>query len=182
VIEELGERLKEGASESGALKKETQALERAIRGKDGEREAILRLYRRQRIDDATLDQQLDQIEKERTGLSEAHQNIQGRILAAEESETQVHSAEALLKRLHERLDEPLTWDVKRELVETLVEGIRVDTLIEGTNREAVVTVNYRFGAPEAHSSLVTSIGMGSLPPPDNRDPGQPDSAQAEGTE
>jgi hypothetical protein len=38
------------------------------------------------------------------------------------SGTRLRSAEALLAQLNERLDAPLTWELKRELVETLVEA------------------------------------------------------------
>jgi ribosome-binding factor A len=59
-----------------------------------------------------------------------------------------------LQRLSEQLAQPLTWEVKRELVEALVEEVRVDTVEDDRGRkEAKVTVTYRFGPS-------TAIGMG----------------------
>jgi hypothetical protein len=42
----------------------------------------------------------------------------------------ISSAEALLEKLRKRLDEPISWNVKRRLVEVLVASVRVDTVEE----------------------------------------------------
>jgi hypothetical protein len=51
---------------------------------------------------------------------------------------------ALLTRLRERLDQPLTYERKRQLVELLVSGIRIETIRTAQKRENIVTVTYRF--------------------------------------
>ncbi len=56
----------------------------------------------------------------------------------------LESAEALLTRLRKRLDQPLTFERKRQLVELLVGGIRIETIRNGAQRENVVTVTHRF--------------------------------------
>ena len=40
----------------------------------------------------------------------------------------LENAEALLTRLRARLDQPLTYEQKRQLVELLVGGIRIETI------------------------------------------------------
>jgi len=49
----------------------------------------------------------------------------------------------LLEKLRGRLDQGLSWEVKRQLVEALVGGIRIDTCEEDSKRCASVTVTYR---------------------------------------
>ncbi|MBU1947247.1 MAG: hypothetical protein KJ927_00860, partial [Candidatus Eisenbacteria bacterium] len=59
-----------------------------------------------------------------------------------------------LSELNGRLDGTLTWELKREIVETLVEGIIVET-VEKKNgkKEAIVHVTYCFDKP---NSLLTN--------------------------
>jgi hypothetical protein len=50
----------------------------------------------------------------------------------------------MLEKLRDKLDAGLTWELKRQLVEVLVDGITVDTIGTEKSREAVVNVRYRF--------------------------------------
>ncbi len=54
------------------------------------------------------------------------------------------SVPAMLEALREKLDAGITWELKRQLVEVLVDGITVDTVEAGKRREAVVNVRYKF--------------------------------------
>lgn len=103
---------------------------------------MLGLFRKRRIDEAALDSQLDEIEAEeeslRTRLAVARSPE-----PAQEAEA-LASVPALLEKLREKLDAGITWELKRQLVEVLVDGITVDTIDVGNRREAVVNVRYRF--------------------------------------
>ena len=82
------------------------------------------------------------------------QDVQECLRCLQEKEDGLRSANELLRRLSQQLEESLTWEVKRELVEALVEVIRVDTIEDSKRKkEAKVTVTYRFGPS-------TAIGMG----------------------
>jgi len=50
----------------------------------------------------------------------------------------------MLARLGGKLDEGISWELKRQLVEVLVDGISIDTVEAGNRREAVVNVRYKF--------------------------------------
>jgi hypothetical protein len=89
------------------------------------------------------------VEKERRDLTEALEAARERVGCVQAVTSQIDSEEALLKELNGRLDEPITWELKRELVETLVEGIRVDTVNENGRKEAVVHVTYNFDPPQS---------------------------------
>lgn len=61
-----------------------------------------------------------------------------------------------LEKLREKLDEGVTRELKRQLVEVLVDGISVETVGSGTAKQAIVNVRYRFV-----SSLNTCTDTGS---------------------
>src|SRR5207249_8184804 len=82
--------------------------------------------------------------------------------AGDRAEAELATARDFLKELNGCLDEPLTWEVKRKLVETLVEGIRVETVGEGAQRDSHVTVTYRFSVPD--DSIATHTGVGGASP------------------
>jgi hypothetical protein len=50
----------------------------------------------------------------------------------------------MLEKLREKLDAGVTWDVKRQLVEVLVDGVTVETTGDEKSRQAIVNVRYRF--------------------------------------
>src|SRR5437870_1854944 len=54
----------------------------------------------------------------------------------------------IIEGLHRRLDGPLTEEVKRQLIETLVDGILVETIGERDELESRVTVTNRFDTPD----------------------------------
>ena len=114
----------------------------------------MNLYRRGRLSDAELDTQMDEIGKEETGLEAQIAELRGQIAAAESIGTTILSAEALLSQLRNRLDEPISWDSKRRLIEILVAGIRVDTVEEHGVKQAKISVTYRFSQPDQPLPLV----------------------------
>jgi hypothetical protein len=60
----------------------------------------------------------------------------------------------LLEQLRRRLDEPISWELKRRLVEVLVTAIRVDTFEEHGVKQTKTTVTYRFSQPDQAMPLV----------------------------
>ena len=82
---------------------------------------MLGLFRKGRIDEAALDSQLDEIEAEERSLR-ARLEMANKSSRAQEMEA-LATVEALLNRLREKLDEGVSWELKRQLVEVLVDGI-----------------------------------------------------------
>jgi hypothetical protein len=77
------------------------------------------------------------------------ESLRTRLAAARSPEPEQEAAAlasvpAMLEKLREKLDAGITWDLRRQLVEVLVDGIRIDTVDAGNRREAVVNVRYRF--------------------------------------
>jgi hypothetical protein len=87
---------------------------------------------------------------QRFGVAE----LRGKIAGVDSIGATVDSARALLKQLRKRLDEPVSWELKRRLVEVLVAGIRVDTFEEHGVKQTKTTVSYRFSQPDQAMPLV----------------------------
>ena len=146
VLARLAERQDNQREETVSLQRQIDAVQRRLDGFTQERDKVLTQYRRGRIDDATLDRQLDLIRAEEEGSHGALRVLQQRAKGAEGAADQLSSAQALLNELHHRLAEEVTWNTKRRLIETLVQSIRVHTRTEHGEQRIQVEVVYRFSS------------------------------------
>ncbi len=147
VLELLIEQMNERGDEGVHLQEELAHLQQSLQTKNREKDTVITLFRRGRIDEQTLDSQLDQVSQEESGLLKQIERLQGLLQNTRSMETLLHSVEAMLQNLCRRLEEPLTWELKRQLIEVLIERILVRTLEnEQGKKEARITVVYRFGA------------------------------------
>src|SRR6266705_449487 len=94
--------------------------------KTNERDKVIGLFRRGRISNEAVDKQLDEIAKEESSLGNQIDTISRKLRGINADE--LVSAEALLRKLSRRLEVPTSWDVKRQMMETLIGGIRIDTI------------------------------------------------------
>jgi hypothetical protein len=104
-------------------------------------------FRRGKLDASTLDQQLDHVEREREQLAGELERLQESLRGMRSTEEQLGSAEKLLQELNGRLDNGLDFELKRQIVQTLVEEVRVDTAVEDGVKLAYVHVTYLFEEP-----------------------------------
>jgi site-specific DNA recombinase len=146
ILERLRRRLELDGDDQRRREKDLQRLRGVLERKSGERDRILALFRRGRIDETTLDKQMDEIEGEAVGLR-AEIDMEARALSCADRREQLSSAEALLANLRKRLDEPIAPDLKRRIVETLVENVRADTVECWGVQQSKITVTYRFAQP-----------------------------------
>jgi site-specific DNA recombinase len=154
VLERLQGRLEADAKGSDQIREQITRLEGLIAQKANERSRVVGLYRRGRLTDADVDSQMEEIAKEVTALEAHASELRGKIASADSIGATINSAEALLARLRKRLDEPISWELKRRLVEVLVAGIRVDTVEDCGVKQAEITVSYRFSQPDQPMPLI----------------------------
>ena len=148
MLEQLHARLESDAQGSDQTRKQVARLEGLLGQKTAERSRVVGLYRRGRLTEVDLDAQMDEIAKEETALNTQLGELRGRIAGADSIATTVNSAEALLVKLRRRLEEPVSWEIKRRLIEILVAGVRVDTIEECGVKQSRTTVTYRFSEPD----------------------------------
>jgi site-specific DNA recombinase len=144
VIMRLQARLRDQASDVGKDRARLHRLQGLLTAKGSERSKVVGLFRKGRLNDSELDQQLSEIDREAGGLAAQIEELERKLGDAGASEAALESTEALLTRLRKRLDESLTWGQKRQLVELLVGGIRIETIRGGPKPQNIVTVTYRF--------------------------------------
>ena len=114
---------------------------------------MLGLFRRGRIDDVTLDGQLDLIDREATSLQEEIE-VLTRALSSEDRIAQLRSAESLLATLRARLDSPIPPELKRRIVEILVAKIEAHTVERWGIQQSEIKIIYRFNQPDEPAPLV----------------------------
>ena len=139
VLQQLHARLDSDAKGSDQTRKQVARLEGLLAQKATERNRVVGLYRRGRLNDAELDAQMDEIGKEETALEAQIAELGGRIAGADSIAGNISSAQALLAKLRKRLDEPVAWEQKRRLIEVIVAGVRVDTVEEGGVKQTRTT-------------------------------------------
>ena len=164
VLEQLHARLESDAKGSDQNRRQVARLEGLLAQKAAERSRVVGLFRRGRLTDADLDAQMDEIGKEETALEAQVAELGGRIAGADSIAASLGSAQALLEKLRKRLDEPVSWELKRRLIEVLVAGVRVDTVEECGVKQTKTTVTYRFSQPDQPMPLVLpqSYSSGSV--------------------
>jgi transcriptional regulator with XRE-family HTH domain/DNA-binding transcriptional MerR regulator len=145
VLAQIQERLEADVKDTGKVHDRLKRLEGLLEQKAAERNRVVGLYRRGRLTDAALDAQMDEIGKEEDALNAQIDELRGQLRGEDSVATAVDSAEALLTKLRTRLDQPVSWERKRQLIEVLVAGIEVETVETCGVKQARTTVTYRFG-------------------------------------
>jgi site-specific DNA recombinase len=146
VVEQLRARMRNDADDMVQDHQRLIRLRGLLEGKDRERNNVVGLYRKVMLNDAEFARQLDEIDKEGAGLACQIEELESKQGGVASNAAAVENVETLLTRLRERLDQPMTYERKRQLVELLVGGIRIDTIRTAEKRENVVTVTYRFAS------------------------------------
>jgi site-specific DNA recombinase len=149
VLDELHRRMSGKQQTFTQGRGQIDQLEQALKTKADERGRMLALYRRGRIDDATLDAQLNQIQSEEAELRALVADAEHNAEHASNDMLRLNSARDLLDQLQIRLEQGISWEVKRRLVEVLVGDIRVNTIEAAGRKQAEIVVNYRFDSPVA---------------------------------
>ncbi len=151
VLDLLAAQMQVQEGETERLRGELAKREQALGDLDGEKDKVIALYRKGRIDESDLDRQLDQVQQDKAGARAELADLRERLRSVREKEEGLRGAQGLLERLARQLGEPLSGELRRQVVEALVEGIRVDTVQDGAGgkKEARVTVTYRFGPSTA---------------------------------
>jgi site-specific DNA recombinase len=171
-INQPGEALKEIAASMEAkqaekhdLTSEIAAIKESIENKDIERQSILDLFRKNIISFNDLEQQIQKINMEKNMLEQRLREIQNTIKMETDYTERVNNAFELLLRLRDKLKEEPSFEVKREIVKTLVNRISVHTIVdEYTKRpRASVSVHYCFAKDVIHTDKdLTTISAKTL--------------------
>jgi hypothetical protein len=128
AIEELRTRLYIQRDASDQFYAEIARLQKLLLSKQHEKDTVIALFRKGRIDSADLDRQLDQVQTEEDVIKEEIEQLSAKVQSNQQIEAELYSAEQLLKRLNGQLDNNPTFEERRNIVQKLVH--RVDVLTD----------------------------------------------------
>jgi len=159
-------------SQAGAAETQRERLARIQAELDtyqSQRDAVVALFRRGRISERDLDRQLDDITREESGVHHERERIMAALQTANNAQDRLTGARTLLQQLHARLDsEPITPELQRMAVETIIAGIWVVTEEIGLStrgkvkRRARVIVTYCFDNPSTRDPPDASRSSSSV--------------------
>jgi len=114
ILQQLQSRLESEAQDTDKTKERLKHLEDLLAQKATERNRVVALYRRGRLNDVAVDEQMDEIGKEEASLAAQIEEWREKLQGANSISDAVSSAEALLAKLKTRLDEPVSREQKRQ--------------------------------------------------------------------
>jgi site-specific DNA recombinase len=141
------------------------ALKTAVRAKEEEKAALLRLYRSGRITDAELDAQMADVRKEENELSVKVLVWKDREVDREKTRMAAKTAVTLMAELSRKIAEAkeADFELRQYVVRSLIEKIVVDTSRDEKGRlEPIMHLHYRFEPPSSKQTPNASIGFATV--------------------
>ncbi|WP_311837250.1 recombinase family protein [Brevibacillus aydinogluensis] len=158
ALKEIAATLKTKQAEKHDLESERTIIRKAIEDKDIERQSILDLFRKNIITFSDLEKQIQKINQEKELLEQRLRDIQSSLQAEQNYAMKTTNAIQLLHELRDKLTDEPSFEMKREIVKTLVQSIQVHTIHdEHTKRpRASVTIKYSFSKDVIHTDTDSS--------------------------
>jgi site-specific DNA recombinase len=157
---QLGER----RAETERVRADISVIRRQLAAKEGERERVMTLYRRDAISLEEAEGQLAQLAREADQLRAMIEAAQSEEQLTAAWQDHLTSAAAMLGALRDRLEEVERTndrDVMQRVVEQLVTRIAVESEGEGRKKTACLKISYAFSAPGQYAKY----GMERRPSP-----------------
>jgi len=161
LLERLRQRLAAERRDTERTRAEMAGLQASLDERERERDRVIALYRKGRIEEDVLERQMQEIEAEVAELRREIETLAGRLEAVDSGAAQLEAAAAVLEKLGARLQEPVDWQLQRELIEHLVQQVRVDTVEQDGKRTASITMMYRL-APITDDAMESSPCSGMV--------------------
>ncbi|WP_433943412.1 recombinase family protein [Paenibacillus sp. SN-8-1] len=140
---------------------EKEIVLKSIKEKEPERQSILSLYRQKMIKATDVEMQLQEILTETISLERRIKELDQLMQAEQDLSYQFDSAEALLIELRTKIENEPSYEVRRQIVKTLVDKIVVETKTppEGGKPKANIKVHYSFN--RSKDALYTGVRAGT---------------------
>lgn len=144
ALEEINSGMEIQKSKIGDYLSEREMVQKSIDDKQNERQGILTLYRQKMITALDVEKQLQEIMAETESLQRRLREIDVLIDAESNLNRDFQSAEELLITLRSKIEDDPPFEVRREIVKTLVQKIVVETTPSPTGGRPKATVNVRY--------------------------------------
>jgi site-specific DNA recombinase len=147
VIHRLQQQLQADLEPVPGTDNRRRELELAMGAKQNEHDRVLDAYRRGLFDIDELEVLITRSRGELEALREKLAGINLTETERGQSRSNLSDVESLLVELRDKIQGPLDWETRRQIVEALVSGIRTSTTGQGRNKEASIEVTYAFETP-----------------------------------
>jgi hypothetical protein len=152
ALAEAQRQLQERTQQASGSAEARAQLTRALVEKAREREDVVRLYRRKSLSLADTEAALAEIAREEAALHQELGTIEARSTLVDAYQSELTEARSLLARLQgnlEAVEAENNLEVKRRVIEALVQEIRLAVQPDGN---IIAHVCYRFGRPRVASN------------------------------
>ncbi|MDH3604532.1 MAG: recombinase family protein, partial [Candidatus Tectomicrobia bacterium] len=145
ALEALQQQLDSRLSETSNVQRERERLSQALLVKDQEKERILTVFRRGRINIDELEHHLEAIHREEADLKQRLGALDAQRQVIDAMTDHFRDANALLGRLRDRLlglDGPTDPLTKHQIITQLVSGVRIETDLTVRPKNAHISITY----------------------------------------
>jgi site-specific DNA recombinase len=143
VIAELQDKIRKRTEHEFPAESRLKEIERALDEKQRERERVIGLFRQSLISETEVGHELSALSREMEVLVSEKDTLTSRRTNEAALRARAGSVRTTLERLRVLVQEP-SEATRRELVQSLVEGIEVVPVMRGTKRMPQITIRYCF--------------------------------------
>jgi site-specific DNA recombinase len=160
AIKELAASIDDKKSNQLRIEEEISNIEKNIQNTDNEKQKILDFYRKNFINSNDAESQLKSIMHERNLLDFRLKDLEKQLAVEQDLANQIDTAEELLLSLQESIQDNMSFELKREIVKTLVEKIIVFTNNEDGELRANISIYYKFAKVTSSTDNRTYFNLG----------------------
>jgi len=134
VLEEIQKTLAEQGDGAQQFQDDLRTIENRLTQVQRQKDKMFDLFRRKIIDDKALVAQLKIVGDGKEGLDRQKEHLQKELAKLANQQKNCHTTQQILWRLNTVLSGELTFDVKQEIIDSLVDRIVVDTVMDGKRK------------------------------------------------
>jgi site-specific DNA recombinase len=134
------------------LENEKTIIKTRVESMETEKESILNLFRKNIITSLDVEKQFENINEDRLQLQERLLDLEKEILNVSSKSKNTDKIKDILSNMKDKLENnEITFEIKRDIIETLVNTIKVNTIF-GENEKAkiAIKIDYKFNGTVGH--------------------------------
>jgi len=135
------------------LENEKNIIKTRLDSMETEKESILNLFRKNIINSLDVEKQFENINKDKLQLQDRLLDLEKEILNVSSKSKNTDKIKDILSNMKSKLDNnEITFEVKREIIETLVNTIKVNTIYDEDGKTNItIKIDYNFDGTVKHT-------------------------------
>lgn len=111
-----------------ASQDELHTIESSLKNKEAERHAIVTAFRKGFISESDLQKQIEEFDMEEAMLRNRLGEIKKSLKSVNKKKNQREEAIQTLESLQDKIINPISWEIKRDIIRSLVHEVRINTI------------------------------------------------------